>query len=298
MDLRHLRYFAAVARELHFGRAAARLNIAQPALSQQIKALEAELRVVLLRRDSRRVELTEAGRMLLAEATELLDRAERVQELMRGLGEGRRGTLRISHTRSAPEGPSTRIVEEFRRRYPEVRLEINTGFTALNIEQLRERRLDAAFVRPPLHVGGELECLTIGSEPFVVALRRDHPLARCARIRRRDLRAERLVTGSRIRGPGFFDSMFGQIWGDTPPNIVFEEPDEEQMLRAVARGRGVTVITRSRAKTLRFPGVVIRLFTAPEPQATLGLAWRPADVSPALEKFLALARAVLPKTRP
>jgi DNA-binding transcriptional LysR family regulator len=292
MELRHLRYFAAVARELHFGRAAEKLHIAQPALSQQIKALEQELGALLLRRGSRRVELTDAGRLLLDEGEAILARAERARHLVRLLGAGKAGELRLAYTRSAPQGLATRIVEEFRRAHPSIAIQTTTAFTSRNLEDLRDGRTDVAFVRPPLAPTEGIASFVLGHEALVAVLPRAHRLAAKRRIAREALRAEPVVTGSRVRGPGFFDSMFRQIWGDAPPRIVREEADEEHILRAVAEGVGVSVITESRAETLRFPGVVIRRFGEPQPQAELGLAWREGLSSPALERFLEVARAI------
>ena len=291
MDLRQLRYFVAVARELHFGRAAAKLHIAQPALSQQIKTLEAGLETLLLVRDNRSVRLTEAGRTLLAEASDLLDRAERARDLVRAVGQGKHGRLRVNYIRSALGGTSTRLVDEFRRRFPAVQLEINTAYTTRNVDELRRDLIDAAFVRPPIETQGALACITLGTEPLVVALPKDHRLARKRRIERADLRDEPLVSGARARGPGFFDSIYRQVWGKAGPRIVAEQPDEEHILAAVAQGMGIAVITESRAHTLNFSGVAIRRFTDPQPQVELGLAWNPDAVSPMLERFLELAKA-------
>jgi DNA-binding transcriptional LysR family regulator len=292
MELRHLRYFAAVARELHFGRAAEKLHIAQPALSQQIKALEQELGAQLLSRGSRRVELTDAGRLLLDEGEAILARADRARHLVRLLGAGKSGQLRLSYTRSAPGGLAARIVDEFRRAHPTIAVETTTAFTARNLEDLKDGRTDVAFVRPPLAPAEGIASLTLGQEALVAVLPRGHRLTAKRRIAREALRDEPLVTGSRARGPGFFDSMFRQIWGGRPPCIVREEADEEHILRAVAAGIGVSVITESRAATLKFRGVVIRRFAEPQPQAELGLAWREGFSSPALERFLEVARAV------
>ncbi len=290
MELRHLRHFVAVARTLHFGRAADSLRIAQPALSQSIRKLEEELGVLLLRRTNRRVELTEAGGAFLADAGEILMRAERALENARLAASGKRGRLRLAYIRSAPEGLPTQIADAFRCANPEVDLQINTGFTARNIEELRAGGIDVAFVRPPLYDTEGIECLTIGEEPFVVVLPSSHRLARRRRLKREDIEAEPLVTGLRERGPGFFDSMFRQVWGEERPRVVQIEPDEEHILRAVARGKGISVITATRAATLRTSGVVVRRFADPQPTAALGLVWLRGPMSSALASFVALAR--------
>jgi DNA-binding transcriptional LysR family regulator len=297
MDLRHLRHFAAVARTLHFGRAAAELHIAQPALSQSIRGLEAELGVRLLDRNNRRVELSQAGRALLEDAEAVLAHVDRAIVRVRLIAQGRAGRLRVAYTRSTSEGISTEIVDAFRASHPGVTVETDTLYTSRNVVALVEGRLDAAFVRPPLGAGTDaLTLLPLGGEPFVVVTPVGHRLARRRRLRREDLREVPLVTGARERGPGFFEAMFASIWGPATPNIVRIEADEEHMLRAVAGGVGVTVITLSRARALRRAGLVVRHFEPPEPMAPLALAWRAADPSPIVARFVETARGLAPAT--
>lgn len=291
MDLRQLRQFAAVAETLHFGRAAERLQLAQPALSQGIRKLEAELGVRLFERSSRRVELSAAGRALAGEVASVMAAVERAAQAARAAGAGRSGRLRLGYTRSSPAGVTSRIVEAFRARFGQVELDTETGYTARNLEGLKSGRLDAAFVCPPLADPQGLVLLPVGEEAFVAVLPRDHRLARRRRLRRTDLLDEPLVTGARERGPGFFDTMFAEIWGAQGPRIVRVEADEEHILRAVAEGVGVSVITESRAATLSIPGVVVRRFEPPAPRVTLALAWPEASRNPALARLVEVARA-------
>ena len=293
MDLRHLRHFVAVARRLHFGRAADELRIAQPALSQSIRTLEDELGVRLLDRTNRRVALSQAGEVLLADAEAILADVGRALERVRAVGLGRAGRLRIAFTRSASEGIANRIVDAFRAACPEVDVRTDTLYTARNVEALREGRVDAAFVRPPLGDDDGLATLALAAEPFVVVLPATHPLARRRRLRRADLLDAPLVTGARERGPGFFATMFASIWGDAEPRVVRIEADEEHMVRAVSLGVGVTVMTESRARALRRAGLAVRRFESPEPVSPLALAWRTDDASPALARLLEVTRAVL-----
>ena len=292
MELRRLRYFVAVAEELHFGRAAKTLHIAQPALSQQIKALEAELGVKLLQRSNRGASLTEAGKVLLAEAKFLIECSNRAVRRTRAAGEGLSGTLHVSFTRSGSSEAATTIVEEFRRRFPDIELRLATAFTTRHIEQLREGTLDVAFVRPPLHAD-ELATLVVGNEELVLAMPADHPLAH--RERRRielaEMRHEPVVSWPQESGPGFHDCIRRQVWGEEAPNVSREEPEEEQMLRAVARGAGIAVITDSKAGALSVPGVAIRRFAYPAPTVDVALAWRADDRSPVLRRFIQVAEA-------
>jgi DNA-binding transcriptional LysR family regulator len=127
-----------------------------------------------------------------------------------------------------------------------------------------------------------LQVLPIGSEALVVGLPRTHRLTRRQRIRAADLADEPIVTGSAERAPGFYRMMFGQIWGEGAPRIVLHEPDEEHMLRAVAAGTGLTILTESRAKAIQVQGVAIRRFAAPEPRAGLALVWLAGNLNTAL----------------
>ncbi len=292
LDLRRLTYFVAVARELHFGRAARRLYVAQPAVSQQIRVLEGELGVTLFDRSSRQVALTEAGRVLHDDAARLLADAERAEARVRAAASGALGMLRVAYTRSAPYWPSTAIVAEFRARYPEVTLELSTGFTALSIKHLRDGCLDVAFVRPPL-AADDLGCEVLGEEDVVIAVATDHPAAAVGWIELAQLAGEPVISWRRERGPGLFDRIHQAIWGGAPDEqVVRIEPDEEHMLRAVAEGAGVAAITRTRADTLQVPGAAI-VGIAPEPVTVqIGLARRRDDDRAIVARFVALAREV------
>ncbi|WP_219214328.1 LysR family transcriptional regulator [Variovorax boronicumulans] len=293
MDLRRLKYFVTLTEELHFGRAATRLHIAQPGLTQNIKQMESMLGIELFVRSSRSVELTEGGRVLLEEAKRLLLQASLLEERMRAFKLGRTARLRLSYSRSASGGVSSAIVDSLRAAEPELRLEINSQPTARSIEQLLEGQLEAAFIRSPLdletHAHRRLRTILIDTEPLVIGLPRDHPLARRRRIRKEALFDEPLVTGSSKRAPGFYRSMFEQIWGEQQPRIVLREADEEHMLRAVSAGVGLTILPQSRAELIHVPGVVIRHFYTPEPQAELSIAWVDGNPSPGLSSLVAIA---------
>lgn len=290
MDLRQLRTFLAVAEERHFGRAAERLRIAQPAVSQQIRVLEAHLGTRLFDRTSRSVELTPAGQTLLAGTGDILDRVGQLAEATRATGRALRGELRLNYARTAPVGIATDIVEEFRRRHPEVVLTIDTVTTARSVEQLRDGTRDAAFVRLPLLDAPDLETIEVSRDPLTVALPASHRLARRKQVSPADLQRERIVFWPREQGPGFHDWVVAHIFGGVAPDIARIEPDTEQMVRAVARKAGCAVTTRSRASLLSVRGVVFKRFIASVPAAPLGLAWRSADISSPLRRLVVIAR--------
>ncbi|MHB1928870.1 MAG: LysR family transcriptional regulator, partial [Acidimicrobiales bacterium] len=245
MELRRLRYFVAVAEELHFGRAAERLHLAQPALSQQIRVLEHELGGRLFERNSRRVALTEAGAALLDGAPQLLRAAEELDARVRAVAAGGAGRLRVHTTRSAPMGITAVLIDRFRAESPGVHLELVTGFTGWNLEELAAGRSDVVFVRPPVDVATPIEVVPLGEEELVVALPSGQPLAdrtRRRRIRPEDLEGQDVVSWPRRNAPGMHDRIEAQVWGGRSPRVAREEPDDEQVLRAVAAGAGLAVM--------------------------------------------------------
>jgi DNA-binding transcriptional LysR family regulator len=297
VELRRLHYFCAVADELHFGRAAQRLHVAQPAVSQQIRALEAELGAELFRRDRRRVSLTEAGRLLLEGARPLLAEAAALEERVRAIGEGRGGRLRIHTTRSAPAGVVPEALERFRETFPEVELELVTGFTGWNLAALEAARTDIAVVRPPVDAPEGWEVVPLVQEELVVALPAGHPLARRRAVRRSDLLGVEVVSWPRRNGPGLYDAIVEQVWGSTPPDAVREEPDDERIFQAVAAGAGVAVMIGPHVRHLRAPGAVTRRFAPPVPTVGLALAWVPTVAPSSARHFVDLARQLAKSPR-
>ncbi|WP_326660297.1 LysR family transcriptional regulator [Streptomyces canus] len=291
MDLRRLRYFLVLAEELNFTRAAHRLHIAQPALSQQIKALERDIGAPLLERNSRGCRLTAVGEVVAREAGELLAHVAASQERIRAAVGGQRRQLRLALTRSARGGPVDALLTAFRARHPDVDLVVRTGWTSHNITELLAGRLDAAFVRPPLD-GEGLECRQIAREELLVAVPAEHPLARERRITRGQIAAEPVVLWPRENAPGMHDLISRQLWPDRGPRIVREEPDDEQLLLSVAAGVGIAPVPEGRARALRIPGVRLKHVTAPMPTVDLALAHRPADPAPALQGLLGLVDAL------
>ncbi|MGW4024855.1 LysR family transcriptional regulator [Streptomyces sp. NPDC005009] len=294
VELRHLQYFVAVAEELHFGRAAERLGIAQPGLSQQIKALERRLCAELFERDRRGVELTEAGRVLLPLARDVLSRCRNLQEVLRTYGTGAVGRLRIGITRSAAGGITDVLVESFMADSPQVEVRLSSGHTAAHEQELSAGTIDVAFVRLPIENTDELVSREVSQESLVVALPEGHRLAARRTVGVRDLVGEPLVWWPRENGPGMWDHILDQVFGpENRPDISRWEPEEERMLHAVAHGHGITVLGEGRAGRLSVPGVVIMPFAPPVPTLALGLAWRGDSTMPTLHRFLDHADALI-----
>ncbi|HEY7267890.1 MAG TPA: LysR substrate-binding domain-containing protein, partial [Solirubrobacterales bacterium] len=271
IELRHLRYFLAVAEELHFGRAAARLRIAQPPLSQQIRKLEDELGVELFHRTSRRVELSEAGQALLPEVRLLFEQVGRATDAAQHADRGTSGHLRIGFVGSAADGPLPRIVGGFRQELPGVSLTLNELGVDEQLEALRAGRLDVGFVRGPLDEQG-LNVAEIYNEPLVVAIPQRHRFARRKQISARDLRGEALVLLSREEVPGLFDQVIA-ICQQHGFNASVEQQSTsiQAVLGLVAAGLGVSVLPRS-VESLRRVGV--RFLPLRGSRTTLLVAWR------------------------
>jgi DNA-binding transcriptional LysR family regulator len=292
MELRQLRSFVAVAEELHFRRAADRLHLAQPSVSQQIRMLEAELGVQLFERNRRGATLTPAGVALLAEARDLLNRADRAAEIVRATGGGLRGHLRMNLTRSLTGGVAGAIVAAYREQYPEIELELGLGTTMLHVEQLHAGEIDVGFVRPPLEDPG-LEELRLGREPMVCVLPKGHRLTRRMTVRPRDLQGEPLVWWPEAHGPGAWREVRREVCGEPPwPPLARVEPEEERIVSAVAEGAGISFIMLERSRSLRIPGAVYRRFAPPEPTMGIAIAWRRGDDRPTLARLRELAAQI------
>jgi DNA-binding transcriptional LysR family regulator len=289
VELRHLRYFVAVAEELHFRRAAERLHISQPPLSQQIRALEQELGVALLVRNRRRVELTPAGAALLVEARAIIASVESAAELTRSVARGDVGRLSIGFMGSAMYGALPDILGAFRERHSRVDLRLRELPTARQLPALKAGRIDVGVIRPPV-LEPDLMIEELWHEPVVVALPVGHALARRRRLVPADLHRERFVMLDRHEAPGLHHSLAALIAEIGEPPLIQEVSEIQTVLGLVAAGMGISLIGESVAARER-SGVVHRPLSGSRATVATALAWRPQDDSPVLAAFLALARA-------
>ena len=272
MELRRLHYFVILAKHLHFSRAAQELGIAQPGLSQQIKVLERELKVLLVNRSSGRVELTAAGEALRDGATALLRQADQLREQVRAVANGMDGVLRIAYTRSAADLDLGDITRDFRRQFPRIQVSTATGWTSWNLNMLKEGNIDIAFVRGPVAQEG-IKLLPVAKESSIVAVPSAHPLAGRDAVGREELVGYPVVLWGRDSGPEFYDDLIAQTWPSGPPKVVFEEPEAEQILAAVADGVGISVLDERRARKLCPDGVTLIPFADKPPTSTVSLVW-------------------------
>jgi DNA-binding transcriptional LysR family regulator len=299
MELRHLRYFLAVAEEGHVTRAAARLGIQQPPLSQQIRALETELEVQLFRRKPRGVELTPAGEALLAEARIVLNGAEHAITAARRAARGEAGRLGLGFTSSASFHPLVpRVIREFRAASPLVSLTLEEAGTAELVDGLRAGRIDAAFVRSPIGPAVDLAIRAVLEEEMVAVLPAGHRLAGGAAAPRLPLIAlqgETFILYRRPLGPGLYDAIIAACQrAGYSPRIGQEAPRMLATLSLVAAGLGVTLIPASMQR-IGMEGVAYRRIERKAGLvAPLNLACRRGETAPAARRFLALVRAAAP----
>ncbi|MEV4640573.1 LysR family transcriptional regulator [Actinoplanes sp. NPDC049548] len=283
-ELDRLRSFRVLAEELHFTRAAARLHLTQPALSQQIRALERQLGTDLVRRDARGCTLTEVGRLVAAEAGRALAGVDAAAARIRAAVRGRDGRLRLAYTRSARGGRVDAIVARFRTLHPQVEVVPETAWTAPNVAGLLSGRFDAAFVRPPIDEAS-LVCRHVDSEELLLAVPENHRLAGHRRIQRADILGEPAVMWPRENAAGMYDRIIAQVWPGGGFHLVRHEPDDEQLLRAVAEGAAIAAVPAGRARALKVPGVRLRRFAAPTPTVDIALAYPRDTTNPAVHRL-------------
>ncbi len=288
--MRHLRYFAVLAELLHFRRAAARLSIAQPSLSQQIRQLEDELGTPLFVRAGRRVTLTEAGRLFQEQAHDILARADRAALLARRAGGSEGGLLRIGIGFCMDPAPATAAIGRFRERSPSTRIEVHTIALPEQFAGLRDATLDVGFVRPPV-ADTALASLLVASEPIVVALPTDHPLAQHARLALPALAGEAFVLLPRDRIPVYYDIVVTAC-GEAGFSIrAPHEVDQLAVMLAMVAAGGVIALVPVSAQRLRSSGVVFRPLQSPGPVLQTTVAWRRHGAPPLVEAFV---ESVLP----
>ncbi|WP_043101581.1 LysR family transcriptional regulator [Pseudomonas aeruginosa] len=290
MELRHLRYFIAVAEELHFGRAAERLGISQPPLSQQIQALEEEIGARLFERTNRRVELTDAGRLFLDESRQVLAQVDKAVLLARRAHLGELGELKIGFTSSAPFTstiPSS--IHAFRKAYPEVHLDLQEMSSRQVLRALLEESLQVGVIRP-LALPDTVHSVELFREPLVAVLRADHPLAAGSEdgLAIAALAEEPFVFFPRSYGTGLYDQVIALTrQAGFSPRIAQEASEAMTIIGLVSAGMGVSILPASFRRT-RVDGVVYRTLGDPEATTAVWLVRRQNEGSPLALSFIDL----------
>ncbi|MEG4394170.1 LysR family transcriptional regulator [Microcoleus sp. BROC3] len=290
MELRHLRYFIAVAEELNFTRAAEKLHIAQPPLSQQIQHLEAELGFQLFRRTKRTVHLTAAGQVFFEEAGKILQQVDRAIQLGRQTSRGELGQLTIGFVSSAAHNVVPAILQAFRTRCPAVKLELHELTTNEQLQRLRFGQIDIGFVRPPVEEDG-INSEIVFREPLIVALPETHPAADRTHLELRELSTEPFILFPRSLAPGLYDPIVSlcQQAGFSP--IAAQEAIQMQtIVSLVAAEMGVAIVPASMQNFQR-SGVVYKALPESTCTVAIALIWR-SDPTAAVQRFLEVARQI------
>jgi DNA-binding transcriptional LysR family regulator len=287
MELRHLRYFVAAAEAGHFRRAAALLNIAQPALSRQIRALEEELEVALFDRLPRGVRLSSAGQAFLDDAKRIIDEAEQAAERARRVARGQVGTLRLACSEPASAHDAvTATIRSFRSSEPQVELMLLHMVSSQQLLALRANQIDAGFVYRSANSEEEFAHREVDVVDVLVALPQSHPLAAAGRLRLAQLRDQPLICIARRINAHFYDSLMAACAkGGLVPHVI-QEANSGIVLSLVSVGMGVGIISsamRSRAPQ----GVVLKTVDDLSIPSCLDLIWRRDSASPVLQRFVA-----------
>ena len=291
MELRQLRYFATLAAELHFGRAAKRLALTQPPLSQAILNLERELGVRLFERTRRQVALTHAGKAFLVEARRTLESADRAVEQARGAARGEVGRLAVGFLANTAYTLLPLVLRDFARGFPGVALDLRELTIPQQLEALRRENIDVGLLRPPV-ADAEIVADTILEEPFVLALPAGHALAALKRVPLQRLAGESFVMFPRTAGFVFHDLIMGFcLRAGFTPRVAQEVNQTHAVLGLVSAGIGVALVPASSQK-IGLAGVVYRPLREATPLACVAVARRRADASPVAAAFVEVARRV------
>ncbi|MDB5852927.1 MAG: transcriptional regulator, LysR family [Herminiimonas sp.] len=292
MELRQLRYFVVLAEELHFGRAAARLHMTQPPLSQTIQGLEAELGTLLFNRTRRSVALTPAGVALLPQIQRLLQFAQSLPAIARRAAAGESGRLALSFVSTADYSVLPTFLRDFRQRYPQVQIDLREATSDVQLDELADGRIDVGLLIPPLpdRLKAELSYVPVIAEPLVLAA----PQGLLARgkqpVALSTLSELPLIIFPRRIAPALHDAILScfQTAGLTP-HIGQEAIQMQTIVGLVSAGMGIALVPQS-VSNLKRPGVEYRALSDPTPLVETGIAWRHDNASPVLHAFLELLR--------
>jgi DNA-binding transcriptional LysR family regulator len=288
MELRQLRYFVALAEDLHFGKAATRLGIAQPALSQQIQTLEAMFGTKLFLRTKRSVALTPAGTLVLAEARQVLKQADHTRAVAMQAGRGELGVLEVGFVGSAIfSGVIATAIFAYRQTRPHVDIHLNEMGIDQQLRALDENKLDVSFIRPPVlqrPTGVVIEPIT--SERIVLAIHEAHPLAHRKDLHIEDLAEELFIVPSLHPGTGFY-AHSQAVWRDAgfQPRVEHKSPQLATICSLVAAGAGVALMPES-VMRLQLPNVCFRTLDGVAQHSQLAIAYRHNEAAPAIRAFI------------
>jgi len=289
MELRHLRYFIAVAEELHFGRAALRLFIAQPSLSQQIRQLEEELGFPLLKRTQRSVELTDAGQVFLVSARHILVQVQEAKRMAQRAYRGEVGRLVVGYISSSTYDLLPVMLRAYRERFPHIEVALRELTTPAQVRALEENELQIGLLRLPISTP-LLNVEVIRREPIVCVLPEGHPLVAYERVAMSMLVNEPFVLQSRQQGGGYYVQLMKLcLASGFSPNVVQEVTESHTIVGLVAAGIGVSLVPSS-IRNIRSEGIIYRELEGTTTMTEIALAWRRDADSAIVQNFLAVAR--------
>jgi DNA-binding transcriptional LysR family regulator len=285
MEIRHIKYFITVAQELHFGKAAARLNMSQPPLSQQISQLENEIGISLFKRTKRSVELTDAGNFFLEQSYQILEKLERACNDARSIHEGEVGRLIIGMTGSW-SNKLLKLLRIYRSKFPNVEILLQQMSSVDQIKALQEKRIQIGILCPPFETD-DINLRVIHTVPFYAALPSEHPFA-CGSfpLDPIKLKGESFIFSPRKGGPGYYDTIISLCnRAGFTPKISLEIEGIFNIITHVAMGMGVAFVSKLALEHPR-EGVVFREITDKEVTMKLSLATRKNEDSPMVNNFL------------
>jgi DNA-binding transcriptional LysR family regulator len=293
MELRHLRYFLTVAEEAHFGRAAERLHIVQPALSMQIRSLEEELGTPLFTRTSRKVALTEAGEMLVPEAKRTLAQAERAREIVQRSARGEIGSVRVGFSGNASFGGKlSGDLRSFHHQFPHVEIELREASPQQQADAILAGELDVGYCPTfdiEFHI--DLSAERIGAWPWMVSMSKDHPLASCSAVNKADLRNETFVVyaahGAEVAQLELLRHILGR-----EPKVSHLAGNTLTALTMASAGLGLGLVPTPLAMVM-VPGIEYRPLADVSSMADLVLVHRTRETSGAVKAFVDLAKKAL-----
>jgi DNA-binding transcriptional LysR family regulator len=290
--LRQLRYFVALAEELHFGKAASRLGIAQPSLTRQIQTLETTVGAALVERTQRAVSLTPAGVSFAAQARVTLQHLDRSVETARNMSARRSESLAIGFECCAPYHDFPLVVKQFMASYPRTRLSSFVMSSSEQAEALARHRIDVGFLHPPVPDGPMYTFDRAGEEHFVVAMPSSHRLASQKRVQCAQLAEEKFALYPRALAPGCYDAVqqICRAAGFTPE--IVHESNEISVSLSIIPTAGVVSLFPECVKSRRVPGVIFRRIEGSVTTVTCGFLRRAGDAAPPVERFLKMWRTV------